>query len=71
MMARCTQDITVETVLPARRVAQMQVLVDEGWFRDLDHLIADAVRRFLETHTPELMERYIWQDVEGELHGKD
>jgi Arc/MetJ-type ribon-helix-helix transcriptional regulator len=65
------QNTTIEAVLPARLVAQIELLVNEGWFQDKDDLIADAVRRFLETHTPELMERYIWQDVEWGLHGKD
>jgi hypothetical protein len=33
--------------------------------------MVNAVRRFLETHRPELMERYIWEDVEWGLHGED
>ena len=69
-MAMDTQETTVEAVLPARLVAQIKSLVSEGWYQDMDALIADAVRRFLETHTPELMERYIWQDVEWGLHGQ-
>jgi hypothetical protein len=33
--------------------------------------MVNALRRFLETHRPELMEHYIREDVEWELHGKD
>ena len=62
---------TVEAVLPTRLVAQMRSLVEQGWFPDLDDLIADAVRRYLDTHSPELVENYIWQDVEWGLHGTD
>ena len=62
---------TVEAVLPTRLVAQMESLVAQGWFPDIDDLIADAVRRFLETHSPELIENYVWQDVEWGLHGTD
>ena len=65
------ENTTVETVLPARLVEQMQSLVAEGWFPDIDELIADAVRRYLETHSPELIENYIWQDVEWGLRGTD
>lgn len=36
----------------------------------MDTLIADAVRRYIETHRPELMERYLWQDVEWGLYGE-
>ena len=66
-----TENMTVRAVLPARLVAQMELLVNEGWFQDVDDLIVNAVRRFLEAHSPELMEHYIWQDVEWGLHGKD
>ena len=65
------ENTTVQAVLPTRLVAQMRSLVDQGWFPDLDDLIADAVRRFLETHSPELIENYVWQDVEWGLHGTD
>jgi len=37
----------------------------------MDDLIADALRRFLDTHRPELMERYILEDVEWGLHGEE
>ena len=65
------ENTTVEAVLPTRLVAQMEWLVAEGWFPGIDDLIADAVRRFLETHSPELIENYVWQDVERGLHGTD
>ena len=70
-----TQDtertVIVEAVLPTRLVAQMKLLVDQGWFPGIDELIADAVRRFLETHSPERIEHSIWQDVEWGLYGTD
>ena len=65
------ENTTVEAVLPTRLVAQMESLIDQGWFPDMDDLIADAVRRFLDTHSPELIEHYIWQDVEWGLRGTD
>ena len=65
------QTKTVQAELPTRLLEQMESLVKEGWFQDIDDLIADALRRFLETHRPELMERYIWQDVEWGLRGEE
>jgi hypothetical protein len=62
---------TVQAVLPTRLFIQMESLIDDGWFQDINALIVDAPRRFLEAHRPELMEHYIWQDVEWGLRGKD
>ena len=65
------ESTTVEAALPTRLVAQIESPIAQGWFSDMDDLIADAVRRFLETHTLELTEHYIWQDVEWGLRGTD
>jgi len=62
---------TVQAELPTRLLSQMESLIDDGWFRDINDLIVDALRRFLETHRPELTEQYIWQDVDWGLRGKD
>jgi Arc/MetJ-type ribon-helix-helix transcriptional regulator len=62
---------TVQTELPIRLLAQMQSLVNDGWFQDINDLIVDALRRFLETRRPELMERYLREDVEWGLHGQE
>ena len=62
---------TVRAELPARLFVQMESLISDGWFQDINTLIVDALRRLLETHRPELMEQHIWQDVEWGLHGED
>ena len=58
-MTMNAETTTVKAVLPTRLVAQMESLIDLGWVPDMDDLIADAVRRFLETHTPDLLEHYM------------
>ena len=62
---------TIQTHLPDQLMRQMERLVKEGWFADLDTLITDALRRFLDSHRPELMEHFIQEDVEWGLHGEE
>ncbi len=65
------QTTTVQTEIPRNLLLQAQNLVQAGWFRSLDELILDALRRFLESHRLELMEDFIRQDVEWGLSGDD
>ena len=62
---------TIQTHLPPDLVKQMEVFIKEGWFSDIDTLLTDALRRFLDAHRPELMERFIQEDVEWSLHGEE
>ena len=62
---------TVKANLPVRLLSEMESLVRDGWFEDIDDLIADALRRYLDSHQPDLMELYIRQDVEWGLHGEE
>lgn len=62
---------TIEAEVPARMLDEMQSLVNAGWFRDLDELILDALRRFLDSHRATLMEELIREDVDWGLHGTD
>jgi Arc/MetJ-type ribon-helix-helix transcriptional regulator len=57
--------------LPPRLVEQMDTLVQAGWFSDLDTLIVEALRRYLETHQLELQEHFLRQDVDWGLQGRD
>jgi Arc/MetJ-type ribon-helix-helix transcriptional regulator len=62
---------TVRAQVPAGLLLQAESLVEDGWFEDVNDVIVDALRRFLEVRRPELMESYIWRDVEWGMHGKD
>ena len=57
--------------MPIGLDSQAQSLVDAGWFRSLDELLQDALRRFVESHREELMEEFIRQDVEWGLSGDE
>jgi Arc/MetJ-type ribon-helix-helix transcriptional regulator len=65
------QTATIQADVPVRLLTEMQMLVDAGWFRDLDELMLDALRRYVESHRIELMERFIQEDVEWGLHGDE
>lgn len=45
--------------------------MDKGWFRNEDDMILEGLRRFLDTHRIELMEKFIRENVEWGLHGKE
>jgi Arc/MetJ-type ribon-helix-helix transcriptional regulator len=62
---------TIQAEVPAQLLAELQALVDGGWFRDLDEVISDALRRFAESHPAELMKVFLREDVEWGLRGRD
>ncbi|MBW2199097.1 MAG: CopG family transcriptional regulator [Deltaproteobacteria bacterium] len=62
---------TIQTEVPEQLYKKAQVLVKEGWFRDEKDIFSEAIRRFLDTHRPDLMEKFIREDVEWGLRGKD
>jgi Arc/MetJ-type ribon-helix-helix transcriptional regulator len=70
-MMKNQQTTTVHTEIPLSLFTQAQNLVEAGWFRSLDEIVVDALRRFLESHRTELMEEFIRQDVEWGLTGHD
>jgi len=61
----------LEAELPAKLVVEMQALVDAGWFRDRDEILAEALRRYLEPPLPQLVERFAREDLEWGLHGRE
>jgi Arc/MetJ-type ribon-helix-helix transcriptional regulator len=64
-------NITLQTELPDELVSQARSLVDRGWVGDFDELLADALRRYLESHSSEPTESFIRQDVAWGLSGRE
>ena len=62
---------TIQTEVPEQLYKKVIYLVKEGWFRDEKDIFYEAIRRYLETHQPDLMEKFIRDDVEWGLHGRD
>jgi hypothetical protein len=65
------QTTVIQTEVPIGLLNAAQNLVDTGWFRSLDEVMIDALRRFLEAHRAELMEEFIRQDIEWGLQGDE
>jgi Arc/MetJ-type ribon-helix-helix transcriptional regulator len=65
------QETTTTINLPTRLAEQVQTLIQAGWFPDVNALVIEALRRYLESHRLELAEEFIWRDVEWGLHGDD
>ncbi|HEY0557094.1 MAG TPA: ribbon-helix-helix domain-containing protein [Thermoanaerobaculia bacterium] len=70
-MATKPELTTLRTEVPSRLLAEMQSLVDAGWFRSLDELMLDALRRFLDSHREDLMEKLVREDMKWGLRGPD
>jgi Arc/MetJ-type ribon-helix-helix transcriptional regulator len=65
------QNAILEAEVPRRLMGEMQALVAAGWFRSLDEIVVDALRRFVESHRGELMDELICEDVDWGLRGSD
>jgi Arc/MetJ-type ribon-helix-helix transcriptional regulator len=48
---------TVQTEVPEALYNKAVALVNEGWFRDEKDVFLEAIRRFLDTHQSELMQK--------------
>lgn len=61
----------IEAQIPERLAQQARELVRDGWAADFNAVLVEALRRFLESHRPELTEAFLREDVEWGLHGRE
>jgi hypothetical protein len=62
---------TINISLTDELLTQAQQFVDDGWALDLDSLMAEALRRYLDSHNPTVTEGFIREDIAWGLHGVD
>ena len=62
---------TIQTEVPENLYKNITALIKEGWFRDEKEVFSEAIRRFVDSHRPELMEKFVLNDVEWGLHGDE
>lgn len=60
----------LEAQIPDQLDRAIDALVEQGWFESRDDIVREAIRRFLDAHRPELMERFVREDVEWGLRGR-
>ena len=56
---------------PDRLVEALDDFVKRGWALNTHDAVVEALRRFLESHCPDIAESQILEDVEWGLHGQD
>lgn len=56
---------------PDQLASQLEEFVQAGWALNSRDTIVEAVRRFLQSHRPDVVEDQIRSDIEWGLHGKD
>lgn len=61
----------IQAELPPELTARAEAYVKEGWAADFNELLADALRRFLESHSAQVTEAFVLEDVQWGLHGND
>lgn len=61
----------IQAELPPELTARARSFVEEGWASDFNELLAEALRRFLESHSAQLAESFVINDVRWGLHGDD
>jgi hypothetical protein len=54
---------TIQAELPKQLVTDARAFVEEGWVGNFDERLADALRRYLESHSSRLAESFIEEDV--------
>ena len=61
----------IEAKLPDELTTRALSFIEEGWAADFNGLLAEALRRFLESHSAVMTESMIKADVHWGLHGTD
>jgi hypothetical protein len=61
----------IQAKLPDELTARALSFIEEGWAEDFNGLLAEALRRFLESHSALLTESMVMADVQWGLHGTD
>jgi Arc/MetJ-type ribon-helix-helix transcriptional regulator len=61
---------TIKTEIPDSLYDSSKILVEEGWFENEKEVFTEAIRRYVESHRPDLMEQFVKEDVEWGLHGE-
>jgi Arc/MetJ-type ribon-helix-helix transcriptional regulator len=62
---------TIQAYIPDQLVQQARALVTRGWVGNFDELVAESLRRYIESHQEALTEGFIREDVAWGVQGAD
>jgi hypothetical protein len=62
--------MSIQAQIPNQLLERARLLVRDGWATDVDEILTDALRRYLDSHSAELSETFIREDVEWGLRGE-
>lgn len=62
---------TLTVQCPERLAKRLGEFVEEGWSDNAGETIIEALRRFLDSHRPDIVRTQALADVEWGLHGKE
>ncbi len=62
---------TLSITVPDALADRLEQFVRDGWVADSEQAVVEALRRFLDSHRPELIERQVLDDLDWGLHGRD
>ena len=62
---------SIHAEIPDQLRQQAQTFVRQGWASNIEEVINEALRRYLESHQGVLTENFIQENVEWGLHGAD
>lgn len=62
---------SLQVDLPEQLVSQARQFIGEGWAGNFDELLADALRRYFDSHGTALAETFVREDITWGLHGQD
>lgn len=61
----------IHTEIPEQLLRQAQCMVERGWAQNVEALVAESLRHYLESHSEELTEQCIREDVTWGLRGRE
>lgn len=61
----------IQAEIPDRLWQQANELVNQGWANNVQEVLNESLRRYLESHQDVIAERFIRDDVAWALHGED
>ena len=61
----------IQAELPEELVKEARAFVEQGSVSDFNELLAEALRRYLESHSTRLAESFIREDMAWGLRGRE